>query len=123
MKAATPLPALKSVVDFIASSATEGDLAKIHEAIRVRESALREERAGRVAVGADVEIVDISPKYLNGLTGTVVRIQGARVTVQLDELSTMRLKCEPKSKFPVAPDATSYNLTGLPRASCQVASN
>jgi RNase P/RNase MRP subunit p29 len=78
-----------------------------------------------VAVGADVEIVDISPRYLNGLTGTVVRIQGARVTVQLDELSTMRLKCEPKSKskFPVAPDATSYNLTGLPRASCQVASN
>lgn len=108
---------LVDTLGFIASEADETDVERLFDALSARRSALRAVRAAAVTIGVKVQIDQISPKYLIGLTGTVTSIKGKRATVTLDEKSTGVLRYA-GSRFSVSPDATSYDLTGVPLSCC-----
>lgn len=101
------------VVDYIVGSATDSDLAVIINAVKLRRKALAAVTAAAVRVGAQVTLGGLSPKYLNGLTGTVKSISGGRCTVTLDEASTTDLKYR-STRFYVGTEAKTYDLTGIP---------
>lgn len=111
------------VVDYIVGGATEGDLAVIINAINLRRKALRAISAAAVTVGAKVTLDGLSPKYLNGLTGTVKSVQGARCTVTLDVASTDRLSWN--SRYTVTVQALkntdgTYDFAGIPSSCAKV---
>ncbi len=108
------------VVDYIVGSATDSDLSVIINAINLRRKALRAITAAAVTVGAKVTLGGLTPKYLEGLTGTVKSISGARCTVTLDEASTNDLKYR-STRFYVGMEAKTYDLTGIPTSCAKVA--
>lgn len=82
---------LSDVIGFI-TGATSDQLDLLSKAINDRRQSLRNERAALVKVGMKVVLSGVSPKYLDGMTGTVDAITGTRATVRLDEESTNRLR-------------------------------
>ena len=77
------------VVNILNGKLDDGDFERILDAIRRRRRTLRViETAKTIAVlemGAKVELQGLSPKYLNGLTGTVEQINSTRIRVKLDQ--------------------------------------
>lgn len=67
---------LTQVVTAIVTGAVDGDLDAINQALRDRYKIVRAQKsaiaAATVKVGDKVRIVNLRPKYLAGLTGTVV---------------------------------------------------
>jgi hypothetical protein len=110
---------LTDVATFITSEATEDDIARIYEFCKQRNKTLRTIRAASVQTGAAVELSNLSPKYLNGLTGTVSTITKDRCAVLLDEESTSTLKWSGRGRFVVGEQAN-YTLNGVPLSSCKV---
>lgn len=96
-------------------------LADLQRQIKARHKALRAQAAASVSVGATVTLEGLSPKYLNGLTGTVTSIDRARGSVTLDEASTQRLRFDGARRFFIAADATEYLLGGVPLGCMRVA--
>lgn len=93
------------------ATAERDDIDVFFDAVKRRAKTLREDTAAAVMVGATVETVNLSPKALCGLRGTVKRIEGKRATVTLDEASTEILK---RTRFAYqAPDLTGIPLTAL----------
>jgi len=82
---------ISEVIAFITDEATTDDLALIFPAFRTRQTRLANVRAADVKIGAKVKLTNLSPNYLNGNTGTVKTITGARATVQLDGPSAQKL--------------------------------
>lgn len=115
--------ALPDVIAYIIDKADESDLDTLTLSIRRRRDALRAVAAAAVTVGASVTIRDVSPKYLNGLTGTVTNIETrARkqiASVELDRESTRRLALS-STKYAYLIDHRSYELSGVPLACCDV---
>lgn len=105
------------VLAFIASQASSDEVSRIFEAGRQRSRMLRTVQAASVSIGANVVLDNISPKYLNGLTGTVVSIKGARAEVLLDETSTTRLRYS-GGRFFVPADETNHRMPGVPLTAC-----
>lgn len=68
------------VYTYILAQAGVSELERFGEAIKTRRGLL----AQRTGAGSTVKIANLSPKYLNGLTGQIVARQGNRVTVKLD---------------------------------------
>ncbi|MEX5711949.1 hypothetical protein AB1484_27550 [Parafrankia sp. FMc6] len=112
-------PTLAVATDFILSHATEQDLNRITETVKQRRTALAAIRSASLTTGTPVRIVNIKPRYLHGLTGTLGPIDGKHVTVTLDAESTDRLRFTPSNKrFPVPYEATSYDVPGVPLSCC-----
>jgi hypothetical protein len=112
-------PTLAVATDFILSHATEQDLTRITEAVKQRRAALAAVRTASLTTGTPVRIANISPRYLNGLTGTLGRIDGKHATVILDAESTDRLRFTPSNKrFDVPFDTASFDLPGVPLSCC-----
>lgn len=115
---------LADVVGFVLQSAGETDLDGIARAIKSRRSVLREIAAAKVGVTAEVTIADISPKYLNGLSGVVKEIvdgrRGRIATIALDKGSTSTLAYS-SSKFRFLAGQESYDLSGVPVSCCRIA--
>lgn len=110
---------VNDVAEFITNAATEEDLDDVVNAVKARQKALRNLRAMDVKPGVEVTLTGLSPKYLNGLSGTVQEGgRGQRVDVLLDSASTQRLARQ-GSKFHIDPDAEEYLLTGVPASTCQ----
>lgn len=112
---------LQDSVTFILTEASEADVSRIFAACRQRTATLRTVAAAAVQVGMATRLDDLSPKYLNGLTGTVTSIKGARCTVELDERSTTRLRYAGRRRFYIPEDAAHYSLTGVPTSSAKAA--
>ena len=115
---------LVDIQDFITSQADSEDLSQILGAVKARRASLEIKAAAAVETGARVELHNLRPQYLNGLTGTVKETEGGRgqrrVTVTLDESSTSRLRIDGARRFYVPRDVTSYDLNRVPAACCKV---
>ena len=79
---------MQDVLRAVSEMSTE-DLERVGKAINDRYRVLRTIRASvnlaSVAVGGRVTLDGLSPKYINGSRGTVTRVAGTKVTVDLDD--------------------------------------
>lgn len=107
------------VIAFIVARADETDLANILNAVKARRKALGQINAAAVKVGQRVTLDGLSPKYLNGLTGTVLSVEGARCTVTLDRDSTTSLRYAGQ-RFRIPTEHMEYNLGGIPTQCAKV---
>lgn len=107
------MSSLQESVSFILTQAGDTDIDRIIDAVKERRKILSKIRAASVAVGAPVRLDGLSPRYLNGLTGTVTKIDGNRCTVTLDEESTERLRWG-RTRFHIPASVKEYPLTGIP---------
>lgn len=73
---------LRECVEFVTLHATSDDLDRIYAACRARQKALASVKAAAVKVGMVVTTEGLTPKYINGLTGEVTSITGARASVR-----------------------------------------
>jgi hypothetical protein len=110
---------LSDVVEFVYTDATLADIERIHVATSARIKTLRAVRAASVEVGTLGKIVNIKPKALSGLVGTVTAIEGSGgkqyATVLLDGASTNALRyARTKHAARILPGATEYSLGGIP---------
>jgi len=87
------------------------DVEVFFDALKRRSKTIREQRADTIVVGANVRTVNLSPKALSGLTGTVTAIQGKRATIEVDERSLPLLR---RTRYAyAAPTLTGIPLTAL----------
>lgn len=109
-------PSITDVVAYIQQQADEHDIDSVLAAVKTRRKLLQDQEAAAVKEGSAVELRGLRPKYLNGLAGTVARIEsnGARriATVTLDATSTQRLASVPKYNSLFGQD--SYDFWGIP---------
>lgn len=108
---------ITDVLSFILESATREDIDRIWAAARDRQKALGRLDAAKVTKGAAVRLDGLSPKYLNGLTGHVVDINGSRCTVLLDQPSAERLSFR---RFIVRAEDGTYRMGGIPTQCAKV---
>lgn len=109
---------LNDVLTFIGADATEEDLERIHEVARDRRAVLGAQRAAAVRRDAQVQLYGLQPKYLNGLTGTVVDTGGSRASVRLDAESTAELRISGIRRFSISRDEETFVLEGVPKKCC-----
>jgi hypothetical protein len=107
-----PDTSFSAVVTFIANSANLGDIEQLQAAYAARTATLRTQRARAIEVNQPVEIANITPAYLKGMTGTVESIDSSgrkkpRAKVRLDAKSTQTVRLY-SSRVPV--DATEYTV-------------
>ncbi|MGW4528864.1 hypothetical protein [Amycolatopsis sp. NPDC004378] len=114
---------LPDVVGFVLERADENDLDGIAQAMKSRRGILREKAAAAVTEQATVTIADISPKYLNGLSGVVKEIVNGRgkrhATITLDKASTSTLAFS-SGKYGFLAGRDTYDLSGVPLSCCKV---
>lgn len=119
MSTAMSMPA---VVGFIQESADANDLDTVIEAVKARRKLLQDQAAAAVKEGLDVTLHNISPKYLNGLRGTVKSIERLSrkrtAVVTLDEESTRTLSFS-SAKYGFLASSDSYDLNGVPLSCCK----
>jgi hypothetical protein len=106
---------LEDVADFIASRATEEDCQAVFALARNRLRALQEIQAIGVRAGVRVELDGLTPKYLNGICGTVRVVRGRRCDLDLDEPSIKRLASTRHSYVA----STGGVLMGIPVVACK----
>lgn len=79
------------VVAYVTNEATESEARALFDTVNSRLKALRAataaENIANLKPDANVRLGGLKPKYLNGLTGSVVSIEGTRVRVKLDDQS------------------------------------
>jgi hypothetical protein len=105
------------LITFVLNQASEDDLDTLADAARRRRDALRTIAASAVSESDTLTIRDISPKYLNGLTGTVKTIETIRkkrcAVVTLDQDSTQKLALS-STKYDSLFNQDSHDLPGIP---------
>lgn len=119
-KTMTASATITEVLDYVHARADEQDLDSLLQALRTRRKVLGEQRAATVRSGLEIRLDGLSPKYLNGLTGTVVTLDGNRAEVRLDERSTTQLRGSGR-RFYVPAGEIEYLLTGIPKSCCLAA--
>jgi len=67
-----------TTISDIVLNANEDDLDRIIQSVKDRRKVLSAARAAEVQIGMACTLTGLSPKYLNGLTGTVVRDPNGR---------------------------------------------
>jgi hypothetical protein len=114
---------LVQLTTFILTEATDSDVQRLEGALRDRRKALATTRAAAVVVGAQVTTRGLNPKFMNGLSGTVAKIEttgrGARrgqyAYLTLDERSTEELRWQASTRFPVPHGVTTFTMSaGIP---------
>lgn len=77
------------VLAYVTNEATENESRALFDAANARIKALRTataaENIANLQPGATVRLTNLRPKYLAGLVGEVVGVEGNRVRVKLDE--------------------------------------
>ncbi len=63
----------------------DNNLEQIRDTIKARKQVLADLRATNMVIGTRVEFANVRPKYLVGMTGEVVSLNGRKVSVKLDE--------------------------------------
>lgn len=82
----TPV-SIMGIVDFIDGPATTAEILAICCALEKRQERDFATRVAAAKIGCPVTIQDASPDYLDGLTGTIVDVDGEDVTIELDAQS------------------------------------
>lgn len=102
------------VKTWIITKASADDMETLREAMDTRTDLLADE----IRKGDKVKIHNISPKYLEGLSGTFYgRSKGrgkSRGSVLLDEASTRILRTKGKERVFISPGDKEYTLGGIP---------
>lgn len=114
---------LAEVLHFIASDATTDDIERIREFTKNRVRMLRDARSADISIGQVITLQDISPKSLDGMTGTVTKISSGRgkrrATVLLDPTSTQRLRfLRTRFSTQIPAGATEFPIEGVPLTCC-----
>lgn len=110
---------LSDVLDFIASRATDADLDRIRDIMKVRHSTLSDLRAASIDNGMTVTTRNLSPKGLNGLTGEVKNRNGKRADLLLTEESTATVQFGRTRYAMPAMSTERYLLCGVPLSSME----
>lgn len=114
---------INDVVKFIAESANDDDLDRIFHFFKKRRKALAVAASASVVLGSEVSLLGLTPRVLDGLTGTVVSLHGNFCDVLLDVPSTGSLAAS-KTKLAAAARAaegSGYLLRGVPVSCARVA--
>lgn len=78
----------QEVLDFV-SSASEQEVRLLFDAGNRRAKTIRANQAAANAAtlkpGSKVRTKNLSPKYLNGLPATVTRVDGPKISIEIDE--------------------------------------
>lgn len=93
---------ISSVLTFIVTQATQEDLTRIYEACRVRNDSLARTTAILLRKGDKVRLVNIRPKYLSGLEGTVELVKGKTATILFTERLPGRYSFQNSARVPTA---------------------
>lgn len=110
-------PSITDALTFVANAQSEDELDRLRDAITARRQSVAAIRAAAITIGTRVQLSGLSPKYVNGLTGTVEaysRGKRTRMDVRLDEVSTRRLRFMGASRFPVAEGVQEHLFGGVP---------
>ena len=121
MSTTTTTTTLSDVLTYVISSADDSEVDLIIDAIQQRRKALRALAAASVRIGMETRISGISPKYLDGMRGEVVGINGKHADVLLDESSTRILRFKGARRFYVPTDTDRYQMSGIPLSCCKPA--
>ena len=113
-----------TTISDIVLNADEDDLNRIIQSVKDRRKVLAAARAADVHIGATVMLTGLTPKYLNGLTGVVVRDPHGRSGTRafgckLDKNSTALLR-RSGTRFFVAEGVEEYVLPGVPMSCFKV---
>lgn len=115
LPASTPAPPIEAILTAIETGQLDNQLPALGEAIndRNRRVAAEQTRAAlqRLSVGSRVRLDGhISPRYLQGRTGTVHQIDHTTVTVCLDtpigRFKDGHVTCNPRVLHPTPPQTT-----------------
>jgi hypothetical protein len=109
----------REVLDFILDHASEEEIDRIWQAAQTRQKSLRSRAAAVITVGQEVRLTGISPKYHEGLTGTVTKINGKHAAILLDERSTHVLRVKGARRYLIPPNYTQYEVGGIPLTTCR----
>lgn len=114
------MPAMHEVLDWIETLTTE-EIDTVTHALQQRCDAIHLARAlTEVSVGTDVQIMDVTPRYLEGLSGEVIAVEDSEhVTVLLDHFSTGRLRFTSQGDYLVGVMAR-FPVPHVPRSCCAV---
>lgn len=105
------------VIEYITNHASYAEIDQITQVSRNRFMALGRAQAATLAIGDEVTMHNISPKYLQGLTGTVEEIdtRTEMIAIRLDAVSTTKLQNNGRQRrYFISPLETNYLLTGIP---------
>lgn len=118
----TAMVTMQEVTEWIATLETH-EIDAVMDALQERCDTIHEERSIPVPyIGAVVQITDVTPQYLNGLTGEIVHVEDAEhVSIWLDVPSTGRLRFMGREDYTVGADMRCV-LEGVPRSSCYLPS-
>ena len=100
------------VRNWIMTECSSSEMNRIREDLKARQNIL----ASSISIGDSIRTMNLSPKYLNGLTGILfhkaTRRGKVRGDIMLDEASTAILRAK-NSAIYVRPEAQEYLLTGI----------
>jgi hypothetical protein len=111
---------LSEILDLI-GKADNNELDIIMDTARARRQEIAMENSASARVGMKVTFRNLSPRYLNGLTGTIMAINstGSKGTIKLDDESTKRLAFTKQNRFYVEL-GTPYTMEGVPLSACDL---
>ncbi len=72
------------LVQAVLQGEADDDFNAVNAALRKRQSYLADIQASAFSEGTRVQLANLRPKYLIGLTGTVLRKEGQKFVVELD---------------------------------------
>jgi len=109
---------LSEILDLIAK-ADKNELDAIIDMASARRQQIAMENSASARVGMKATFRNLSSRYLNGLTGTIIAINstGSRGTIRLDEISTNRLALTRQNRFHVEL-GSQYTMEGAPLKAC-----
>jgi hypothetical protein len=99
----------------IHSLESQQELDAVFEAFKSRSKVVRSIRAAAISLGDTVSIVNITPKALTGLKGTVNELGPTYAVLTLDAESTEKLRWARTSRFTIPQDVTEFQLKGIPK--------
>jgi len=105
---------------FVMDEASLEELGRLGLAVQQRRRLLLRGSPTGVAVGETVVLEGATPRYVNGLTGSVEAIAREHCSVLLDEQSTVELRIVGARRFEMAPGSTRHLLPRIPLAWCRV---
>lgn len=98
-----------STIADILANASDDDITQVQAACKTRHATLRQMTQATLQMGKPGRTKGLSPKYLNGLTGTITSAS----SIRLDAASTEQLRYSGR-RFWVPPEVTEYVLNRVP---------